>query len=270
MRKVFKSLGVIVGAVVITTLAIEASDVVRGLDGSLSGNLIDSDGPCGAGAVQAQFGDRALCIDMYEVSPSDTCPVATPTNAADTQKNVEASACRAESVESVTPWRFVNLTQAQQVCARAGKRLMNNDEWYRLSSSIADVSSCVLDTNTNQALPTGSTACVTPGGVHDLIGNVWEWIDGEVKNGVYDDREMPESGFVQMVDSDGVVLETGERANTAYGEDYAITDSTGVRGIIRGGFYGSGSDGGLFAINAAVPLNLATAGVGFRCVRDIY
>ena len=45
--------------------------------------------------------------------------------------------------------------------------------------------------------------------------------------------------------------------------------SPGVRGMIRGGFYGSGEDAGIFAQNMSVALDSRTAGIGFRCVKDL-
>jgi formylglycine-generating enzyme required for sulfatase activity len=102
-----------------------------------------------------------------------------------------------------------------------------------------------------------------------MVGNVWEWIDGQVQDGTYEERSLPESGFVSLVDSSGVVVSTAVSPVAEFGEDYAWTDSAGVKGIIRGGFYGSGSDAGIFAQNLSVPLDFKTTGVGFRCVKDL-
>ena len=163
----------------------------------------------------------------------------------------------------------MSLTQAQQLCARVGKRLPTNEEWYKTVSGFTDHSSCVM--RSQSALPqlTGTASCVTPSGVHDMIGNVWEWVDEEVVDGNYNDRELPQSGYVSLVDTDGVVLATAEEAATEFGNDYAWTQHSGVRGIIRGGFYGSGEDAGIFAQNLSVPLDFRTSGVGFRCVKDV-
>ena len=72
-----------------------------------------------------------------------------------------------------------------------------------------------------------------------------------------------------MVDNNGVVVETGSEPNTTFGEDYAWINKNGVFGIIRGGFYGGESDAGIFSQNLAVPFDLRTTGLGFRCVKDI-
>jgi hypothetical protein len=39
--------------------------------------------------------------------------------------------------------------------------------------------------------------------------------------------------------------------------------------MIRGGFYSSGEDAGLYTINASIPTSFATQGIGFRCVQDL-
>jgi formylglycine-generating enzyme required for sulfatase activity len=102
-----------------------------------------------------------------------------------------------------------------------------------------------------------------------MVGNVWEWVDGQVTEGVYDGRTLPQSGYVTLVDTNGVVAETANKASAEFGEDYALTDSKGLRGMIRGGFYKSGNDAGIFAQNLSVPLDFKATGVGFRCVKDV-
>jgi formylglycine-generating enzyme required for sulfatase activity len=106
-------------------------------------------------------------------------------------------------------------------------------------------------------------------GAYDSIGNVWEWVDAQVIDAAYDGRTLPETGYVVSVDMHGVALQTQEVGDELHGKDYFWSSTSGVFGIIRGGFYGSGDDAGLYAVNASVPTTFAAQGVGFRCVRDI-
>tara|TARA_B100000745_G_scaffold292952_1_gene234367 strand:- start:1538 stop:2341 length:804 start_codon:yes stop_codon:yes gene_type:complete len=267
MKKWHKTVLVVIGAVVFSTVAIQASDVLRSIDGNLLGLALESESPCGDGAVLVNLSSGALCVDQFEAAPSVKCPFVNPASELETQQNINDFNCAASSELERTPWRYVSLQQAQQLCARSGKRLPNNDEWYALVSGMGDPATC--QTDSVAAAPTGSSGCATYAGVHDMIGNVWEWIDGEVVDGQYNNRPVPGSGYVQLVDADGVVLETGSRGNQEYGNDYASTDGVGVRGMVRGGFYGSGEDAGLYAQNIAVSLDLKTPGVGFRCVKSI-
>ena len=267
MEKWHKTGLVILGAIVFSTVAIQASDVLRNINGGLAGLAIESQGPCGAGTEQIMLGSGTLCVDKFEASSSQDCPVVSPETQIETQENMNESQCFAVSKQSAWSWRYVSLAQAQQLCARAGKRLPTNDEWYALASSIGDQSECVVDTNGPGS--TGDTQCVTQSGIYDMVGNVWEWIDGEVYDGQYNQRPLPTSGYVQTVDSDGIVVETSASAAQEYGADYATINNSGVRGILRGGFYGSGDDAGLYAQNISVPLDFRAPGVGFRCVKSI-
>jgi formylglycine-generating enzyme required for sulfatase activity len=269
MKKWHKSALVVFGALVLSTALIQASDVLRGIEGGLSGMVIESESACGSGAVQMNLGSHSLCVDMFEASAGTLCPHTNPQNSIETQENANAAACKPISQKDVLPWRFVSYTQAQQFCARDGKRLPTNEEWYKSASGITTVDECTINAKNDAPALTGTPACVTPSGAYDMVGNVWEWIDGQVTDGVYENRTLPQSGYVALVDTNGVVVETKAEASAEFGDDYAQTDSKGLRGIIRGGFYKSGSDAGVFAQNLSVPLDFKAIGVGFRCIKDL-
>jgi len=252
-------------AVALSTLGIQASDMFRGIDTELTALVSESSGPCQSGATLMLNGERALCVDNYEASASDSCTHTDPKSGIETKVNFDDPACLPESKPDSLPWRFVSQTEAQQLCARVGKRLPTSDEWYRFSSGLTNIDECVIDSR--QAATTGN--CSSPLGVFDSIGNVWEWLDEEVTNGNFHDRTLPPSGYVSGVDTSGVALVTSENPDPAYGDDYVTVSNDGVRGMIRGGFYGSKQDAGIYALNAAVQLDLRTAGIGFRCVEDV-
>lgn len=263
-----KSVVIILGALLVTTLGIEASDVVQGRAGRLTGTVLlgDSSGPCRSGETVVRFGEYALCVDTYEASPSESCLYPEVTNEVQSNDNVYTTGCRVVTESGRVPWRYVSYTQAQQLCAHEGKRLLTAKEWYRLAVGVVDTGTCIL--TTGSVRPTGA-GCVAPNGVYDLVGNLWEWVDDTVMDGQWQGRYLPQSGYVSAVTADGVVTDTSDVPVAAFGEDFATVAHEGERGMIRGGFYDSGSDGGLFAQNMSVPLSIAAPGIGFRCVRDV-
>ncbi len=267
LRRWLKSFYIGIGALVLSTVAINASDLARGVSGLLTGAVIESTGPCGPGAVLERFGQYGLCVDQYEAATGPRCPYPNPKNELETIANLADASCVPQSAPGAPVWRYVTYTQAKQLCARAGKRLPTATEWYRFSLPLSVVESCVL-TATEPAL-TGSNACQTPSGIADVVGNVWEWMDDVVTDGQIAGRYVPQSGYVELVDDAGMVLKTSDAPVVAFGEDYAWTEQVGVRGILRGGFYQSGNDGGIFSQNLAVPLDFQATGVGFRCVKDV-
>lgn len=273
MRIPLKAALVVVGAIVLSTLAISASDSIRGISGSLVGLIIKESqiNACPNGMVQVSVRGNALCVDIFEASPSDGCEYGDPKNINQSNQNIGQQSCIPESKKRAVPWRFVSFTQAQEACAKADKRLPINEEWYRISIGISDVSACNVDTRgADSPRASVESECRSSSGVYDAVGNVWEWVDESVRGGLYEGRELPPSGYVTSVDIDGIALSTHENEpDGLYGEDYFWTEEDGVRGMIRGGFYGSGNDAGLYAVNSSIKLSFVSAGIGFRCVKDI-
>jgi formylglycine-generating enzyme required for sulfatase activity len=102
-----------------------------------------------------------------------------------------------------------------------------------------------------------------------MIGNVWEWVDGEITDRSYEGRELPQSGYVSEADQGGVVVKTNETPNPDYYADYFWSEDQGVYGMLRGGFYGSGDDAGTFTIQGKTPTSFSGAAIGFRCGTDL-
>lgn len=257
-------IGVLI-AIGISTLGIQASDYIEYGTSSFLASLGDRSA-CPEYSVLLTIDGQPLCVDVFEASAASVCPFSEPRSAADNTANIQTTDCRAVSAPEVQPLRFTTYTHAEQFCARAGKRLPTPREWHVLARDVAvDPENCVVRGGLQE---TGSADCVSGAGVHDLVGNVWEWVDAEIVDGRYNGRAVPPSGYVHGVDTAGVVLETGEEPDPLYDGAYAWTSNEGVHGMVRGGFYGSGDDAGRYAQNLSVSLDTATAGIGFRCVMD--
>ncbi len=258
---------VIFGAIIVTALSIDAADTLRGSDGTLLSRVLPESGSlCPKGMSVIAHHASISCADTYEASPSGKCPVATPGSLVHTQQNVGNGSCVAESKGAVEPWRFITREQAMQVCARAGKRLPTSEEWYALALGIAG-SDGACNVSSGELKKTGeTTSCASPQGVYDLVGNLWEWVNDDVFNGNYKERPLPDSGYVVQVDAGGMATVATTSEIDLFEKDYFWAKREGVFGIIRGGFFDSGSDAGIYTAHADTPPTSAGAAIGFRCV----
>ena len=111
----------------------------------------------------------------------------------------------AESVEGVLPTIAISWYDAKSACGGVGKRLCTVSEWtdacdgilgdggqYYPYGNTQDYSACWTESADGSAQVdsiqvTGSSQnCVSLWGVHDLVGNAWEWADTQTvdENGV--------------------------------------------------------------------------------------
>lgn len=252
---------VVIGALLLSSVSVRAIDY---LANNRQGEVV----ACSSGEVLVVMKSGTLCVDQYEASPVADCAFPAPLTQDDTVINI-AQSCGVTSVAGVLPWRFVSQIEAKQICAQSGKRLPTPGEWYELALATQSVESCIEDLGTGEVALTGSRQCVTAHKIHDLVGNLWEWTDAVVVDGVYNSRTLPQSGYIAALDGDGVVTTTASTSLDQFGADYAWVEPLGTMGVLRGGFFGSGSDGGVFAQNISTKTTAATQGIGFRCVRDI-
>lgn len=258
---------VIVVSVCITALGIDAADTLQGSRSTLLGQLIatESAGVCPEGMIEVPVAQTFTCIDRYEATAGKDCPHQNPSNAIQSMENINDPDCGATSVEEATPWRFITRDQAVTACLRSGKRLINSVEWYLIAGGTPD--SGVCNTNSNGIKQTGSSPeCVSAVGAYDTIGNVWEWTADDVINGQYRGREVPQEGYVAQVDAGGFPTVTNDNPVGVFFEDYFWTNPEGAYAVMRGGFYGSKSDAGLYSTHAATLPTASVGAIGFRCV----
>jgi formylglycine-generating enzyme required for sulfatase activity len=207
-----------------------------------------------------------ICVDIYEAGVGASCPISVPSSAQDTLTNAGIKDCVPVSKNAVLPWRFVPYRVAEQLCARAGKVLITPAVWQQAALGTLDVStSCPM---MGALQETGARPqCVSGSGVFDMVGNVWELVEGEVVDGNFNGMQLPASGYISGVNDAGLPTATVGSANQIYNADYFWSNASGTYAIMRGGFYGGGTDSGLYSTQAATAEDFAGAAVGFRCMK---
>lgn len=275
--KIFKSLVIGLTAIFLVTIGIDAADHYDNYSGSLAYKMIYGQpaGPCPSDMVFVSTDKGGFCIDKFENSVNDSCPVPSPKSQDETRNNIDADGCNSVSIVNAIPWTNVSQTQAAQICAKAGKRLPSNDEWYQAALGTPDVTSgwgtddCQVASNW-EAQPgrTGSgKKCLSPSGAYDMIGNVWEWVRAEISDGLYQGKKMPDSGYIKAVDINGVPITTDSNPDPNYNLDYLWIKDKGLRGMARGGYWDNKGDAGQFSVYLVSPPNFVGPGIGFRCAK---
>lgn len=267
--KSLKYLIIVILVVVITSITVKAGD--RFLGGV---KKIDND-TCEEGMTRVESSAGGFCIDAYEASPGEDCYHLEVTNQLDTSSNLNKKECHPVSEPNSIPWRFISQDQARVACAKAGKRLATPKEWQQAVLGTPDVlgsagnNDCHIDSNWNSqpGLTGTSQECVSSFGVYDGIGNLWEWVDGVVEDGVINGRELPSAGYVVGTDGKGLPGETSRKADINYSEDYLWIKNSGLRGIARGGYWKNKNKAGIYATYVVAKPSYAGEGIGFRCVK---
>ncbi len=270
LRGVVRSLFVVVGIIVLTSFSIDATDALRGSESALGWLVRDlRSGQCPADMVMVEgVSQHRLCVDRYEAGVSPACRYIRPQSALETAENINDPDCAPESAAEVLPWTHVMQVQAEQLCARVGKRLLSAGEWFLAAAGTPDNDEvCALTTTLSR---TGSNEqCHSGAGAYDMVGNVWEWVGDEVSYGSVGETVLPASGFVAAVGTGGLPSVTSSTPSGVFNNDYVWTTEEGVQALMRGGFYGSRGDGGIYALHAAVAPQFSSASVGFRCARSL-
>lgn len=85
------------------------------------------------------------------------------------------------------PTGGLSAAEAVSACASAGKRLCTTDEWLaacggttgrRWPTGDTWTGGCFVQDGAQGPRPSGAGDCVSPDGVGDLAGNLWEWTEG--------------------------------------------------------------------------------------------
>jgi formylglycine-generating enzyme required for sulfatase activity len=267
-----KELVVVFFAVLFTTLGIKASDTLLS---DKQKDLADN-GFCAKGMVHVPYSQGDFCIDMYEASAGDNCSYKNPQSQTESRVNIDDPDCQPASVVGAMPWRNLSQDQAARACAKAGKRLASNQEWLQAAMGTPDLPAdwqaddCQVAENwSDQPGLSGSGAdCISSFGAYDMIGNVWEWVEGVVEEGMIDGKALPDPGYVDASDGKGLPGATNpDLPNPDYNGDYFWLKTKGLRGMVRGGYWNNQSSAGIYSYYAVTPPSSAEAGIGFRCVK---
>ncbi len=266
---------VTIGAMLLTVAVIKANDTFNPPKYQLAGVAGSAkDARCPSDMTFVSDSGGGFCIDTYEASASQECTFQDPQNQLQSNSNLTQPLCIPHSIPNVLPWTNVPESQAMELCARAGKHLTTNREWYRAAlgtpdNSSGNADSCVLGRiGASLAEKTGvHSRCQSSAGAYDMVGNVWEWVDANVSAGSYLGRTLPAEGYVAEVDVDGVPTKTATSSQAVFHNDYAYLKADGVYGMMRGGFWNLTDKAGAASINATIPTSFTGAAVGFRCAR---
>lgn len=166
----------------------------------------------------------------------------------------------AVSIPDVIPSNNITWFQAAAACRNSGKELLPNGVWQSAAFGTPDPGSAgdgvaTCNTLTDGPVPTGSTGdCVSDIGAHDLVGNVWEWVENWIQN----NQDLDITNFTTSEFGGDIVAQVDEAFNRSFGFPAAL---------LRGGDFSLGTSSGVFALLATDGPASASRFFGFRCGR---
>lgn len=225
---------------------------------------------------------------------------------ADATASAVGSSTTPVSVPGVVPWHSVTFTNADTYTKAKGAKfhVVNNREWcnvamwcklmdiYPTGNSVSGVDGMGVahtadPTQAGRALtstgPVTSSHNHTEYGIFDLVGNIWDWVDGLQLQG----------GVAYVMDSDGnltttgLTLSTGLTSGNAFSYLYSASHAdeglpksaagvaikgadcfwytnSGTMQAARGGYWGPGALDGLFALLLNAAPSSSYTHIGFR------
>lgn len=237
--------------------------------------------PCPLGMVVG----ADVCIDVFEAHLVERGNGGAFTAHPHFERPVEGATYEARSEPGVKPQAYISRNEAAAACANAGKRLCSVTEWYRSCRGRADTlypygpkyesgrcnvgrphlltrffgpdpnnwsyklhfNNPKLDQEPGFLLNTGERdGCVSDYGVHDLVGNLHEWV------------------------ADRVDLTLPKKIPLTNGIKNALERSTG-KGVFLGGFFSTRDEHGegCTFVTTAHEAAYHDYSTGFRCCRDL-
>ena len=255
---------VTIGIIALTSISIDATNSLQGSQSmlaSLANRILAEE--CAAGTVSVLVAGDNWCVDTFPATPSPECPHQTIRSHVFTTENVAAASCQPVVKEGGVPWTHVAKHHAIQLCARAGKELLPANVWYQAALGTPSDETCHINQSAIQT--NRSSECVSAVGAYDMVGNVWELVVETVENGVVGDRELPSTGYVHAVSNEGWPVETRLESSGLFSGDYVWSSASGTKAIMRGGFFRSQADAGIYTLHADIEPNFTSGATGFRC-----